>query len=229
MGLNHVKTRQIKILFILAGLLMAAAPPQLPTVPTSGKSLQAFVPTGWHILSFTEGDIDADKDADIVLAMASDAEDDPASKGGLPRLLVFLLKEKGGYKLAASSDKAILCKTCGSSKDDPFRAPTIEGGDVVIRHETTGAKRLATKHQFHYQDGNWYLIGKQASTQPASSKKTTSLEMNLVEGKQTRQTTNDTGKKISDYINFQPKPLSKVTSFNIGQEWNSVDNWGTGS
>lgn len=191
--------------------------------------MQDFVPKGWHILSFTEGDIDADKDADVVLALASDAEDDPASKGGLPRLLVFLSKEKNGYKLAANSDKAILCKTCGGSKNDPFRSPTIENGDVVVRHEASGAKQLATTHRFRYQDGNWYLIGKKSETTAAAGKKATSVEMNLVEGKQTRQTTNSAGKNVSDYINFNPKPLSNVTSFNIGQEWNDVNNWGTGS
>lgn len=223
-----MKKYHIIFLFAIAVLGMAAASPQLPSLPTTGKSMQAFVPKGWHVLSITTGDIDADKDADTVLALASDAEDDPATTGA-PRLLVFLLKEKGGYKLAASSDKAILCKTCGGSKDDPFRSPTIEGGDVVVRHETTGAKNITTTHRFRYQDGNWYLIGKQASTQPASRKKATSLEMNLVEGKQTRQTTDSAGKNVSDYINFKPKPLSNVTSFNIGQEWNDVDNWGTGS
>lgn len=224
-----MKNKATHILFALAGLLMAATATPLPTLPTTGKSLQAFVPKGWHVLSMTEGDIDADKDADIVLALASDAEDAPSNPGGLPRLLVFLLKDKNGYTLAAKSDTAILCKTCGSAKDDPFRAPAIEGGDVVIRHETSGARRVATKHQFRYQDDNWYLVGKKSETTPASDTRATSVEMNLVEGKQTRQTTDSAGKNVLKTINFTPKPLSNVTSFNIGQEWNSVDNWGTGS
>lgn len=224
-----MKKYHIVLLFAIAVLGMAATTLQIPTLPTTGKSMQAFVPKGWHVLSVTEGNIDADADSDIVLALGSDAEDDPTTKGGLPRLLVFLLKDKDGYKLAASSDKAILCKTCGGSKEDPFRSPAIEGGDIVVRHEATGSKNITTTHRFRYQNGNWYLIGKQANTQPASSKKATSLEMNLVEGKQTRQTTDRAGKNVSDYINFKPKPLSNVTSFNIGQEWNDVDNWGTGS
>lgn len=223
-----MKKYHIAFLFTIAVLGMAATTVKLPTLPTTGQSMQAFVPKGWHVLSFTQGDIDADKDADIILALASDAEDDPATTGA-PRLLVFLVKEKDGYKLAASSDKAILCKTCGGSKEDPFRSPTIEGGDVVVRHEATGAKNVTTTHRFHYQEGNWYLIGKKADTQPANSTKTTSLEMNLIEGKRIKKTTNGTGKNISDYINFKPRPLSDVTSFNIAQEWHDVDNWGTGS
>lgn len=218
-----MKKNHIVFLFVIAALGLAATTTQIPTIPSTGKSLQAFIPNGWHILSVTEGDIDADKDADVVLALASDAENDAAYTGGTPRLLVFLLKVKGGYQLGASSASAILCKTCGGSKDDPFRSPTIEGGDVVVRHERTGAKNVTTTHQFHYQDGGWYLIGKKSSSQ------TTSVNMNLVEGKQIKQTTNGTIKKASDYINFKPKPLSNVTSFNIGQEWNDVDNWGIGS
>lgn len=223
-----MKKYHIALLLAIAVLGMAATTAKLPTLPTMGKSMQDFVPKGWHVLSVTEGDIDADKDSDIILALGSDAEDDPTIKAGPPRLLVFLLKEKDGYKLAASSDKAILCKTCGGSKEDPFRSPTIEGGDVVVRHETIGAKHITTTHRFHYQDGNWYLIGKKADTQP-TGEKATSLELNLVKGKQIKQTTNSAGKNVSDYINFNPKPLSNVTSFNIGQEWNDVDNWGTGS
>lgn len=202
-------------------LAMAAASTPAPPLPASGKSMQDFVPAGWHVLSVTEGDIDADTDADIVLALASNDESS--------RVLVFLLKNKKGYTLSASSSTALLCKTCGGSKDDPFRQPVIDNGDVVVRHEVGGKRAVATAHRFRYQDGNWYLVGKKSDTRVAKGQGATSVDLNLVTGKTTKETIDTSGKKVSDTINFNPKPLSNVTSFNIGQDWWDVNNWGSGS
>lgn len=218
-------------LFAVAILAMAATSVPLPTLPQSGKAIQDFVPKGWHVLSVTEGDIDADSDADTVLALASDAENNlkQGDSTQYPRLLVFLLKNKKGYTLAASSDKALLCKTCNGTTTDPFQKATIENGDVVIRHEVKGKKHISTTHRFRYQDGEWYLIGKKTDTYRPNGEVATSVEKSYAGNGQKMQAMGTGDKKISDYINFQPKAQSNVSSFNIGQEYWDVNNWGSGS
>ncbi len=219
-----MKKIQTPLLFIAACLMMAASASKLPVFPKSGKSLQDFVPKGWHILSITEGDIDFDKDDDLVVALADDRETHPskAEKEGYPRLLVFLTRDGDHYNLAAVSDKALLRSDQASG--DHFVKPAIEKGNVVISQKDVGKKHGNVTHRFKYKNGNWYLV--QSSTQVVDSngQVTTTVDTDYTTGKQVQQTKPIGQRGVLKYINFGPKQSTPVDAFNVGQTMQDVDN-----
>lgn len=202
-------------------LLMAAS---LPTLPKSGKSLQDFVPGGWHILAVTEGDIDADSDSDIVLALADDREKKLKDTGSkqYPRLLVFLARDGDHYNLVATSDKVLLAK---DSEGDHFSKPLVEDGAVIVTHKAIGKQRTTVAHRFQYKDGTWYLA-KTTTQTPTANGNTTTVETDHTTGKQSQQTSSSGKKGILKYINFTPKPMTPISAFNIGQTMMDIDNVG---
>lgn len=212
-----------KYLIILALPLLIAA--SLPTLPKSGKSLQDFVPRGWHILAVTEGDIDADSDSDIVLALADDREKTlkESDSKQYPRLLVFLARDGDHYNLVATSDKVLLAK---DSAGDHFSKPIVEDGAVIVAHKDVGKQRKTVTHRFQYKDGTWYLAKTTTQTPASNGSSTTTVETDYTTGKQI-QKTSGTGKKgILKYINFTPKPMTSISAFNIGQTMMDIDNVG---
>jgi hypothetical protein len=218
----------MKKYFILLALplLMAAS---LPTIPKSGKSLQDFVPEGWHIISVSEGDIDFDKDDDLVLALANDQEKKPsnAEKEGYPRLLVFVVREGDHYNLAAVSDKALL-RSDQSSGENLIKTG-VEKGTVVVGQKNVGKNRGEVTHRFKYKNGNWYLVQSTTQVVDSNGQVTTTVDTDYTTGKQTQQTKPIGQKGILKNINFGPKPATPIEAFNIGQTMQDVDNWGSGS
>lgn len=209
-----------KILTIVVlPLLMAAT---VPTLPESGKSLQDFVPKGWHILAVTEGDIDADTDNDIVLALANNREKKTTGTS-YPRLLVFLARDGDHYNLVATSDKILLTK---DSDVEHFSKAAVEGGDVLISHKEVGTQRRFVTHRFRYRDGTWYLVKSRVETPTTDGAGSTTVETDYAAGKKSRLTSAPGKKGILKYINFDPKPMTSLAAFNIGQTMMDIDNVG---
>jgi hypothetical protein len=136
----------------------------LSKIPVSGKSIVAFIPKDYDTLEVVKGDLNKDNIADVAMVLKSKEEDkDDANKSGdelPPRLLLVLLKQADGYKLAAKSDSAILCGDCGGVFGDPFAGITIVKGVLIVDHFGGSAWRWGTTHRFRYQQNDFYLIGK---------------------------------------------------------------------
>jgi len=150
----------------IALAVLAAQPAQAadqakpPAIHKTGKSLKDFVPASWAILMQAQGDLNKDSLPDLAVVIKSAAEDKDEGGGAeAPRLLLILFGAKsGGYALAASSEKAILCKGCGGVFGDPLAKLDIERGALVIEHYGGSSERWGYTHRWRYQGGDFLLI-----------------------------------------------------------------------
>ncbi len=140
------------LLFALSQVLLA-----------QGKHLNSFIPRDYDTLSVVEGDLNKDGLNDVVLALYHKMEKIDPEKVNQdsipPRLLVILFNTQSGYKQAASSASALLCKYCGGVFGDPFAGITIERNVLTISHYGGSAWKWALDHKFRFQNNNWFLIG----------------------------------------------------------------------
>jgi len=93
--------------------MLAQEVARLPEIPSSGKSIEAFIPKGWKQITKATGDLNDDNLEDVVLAIQSTSpkkliknhsELGPKVLNMNDRCLIILLKEAGEYVLAEESD-----------------------------------------------------------------------------------------------------------------------------
>lgn len=187
----------------------------LPSLPQKGKTVQDFVPKGWHLLAQTTGELNkADKEV-TALALASDAENVPLEKlQETPRLLVLLFQApEERLQLSALSDKVLLCKACGGVFGDPFEGLSIERGVVVVKHYGGSSDRWAYVYRFRYQEGDWFLIGKTESTHNVFSLASSETDTNFLTGVTLKEVVTEKGRKITKKIVEPKKPLQRLSEF----------------
>jgi hypothetical protein len=152
----------LMILLISTGIAFGQSS-VLSKIPASGSTLQAFIPVGYDTIETVEGDLNKDNVNDYAIALKSTSEEnyDPSvDTTELPaRLLVVVLGQKGGYKLGAKSDKAIMCMQCGGVFGDPFSGIEITKGILIVSHYGGSAWKWSYTHKFRYQQNDFYLIG----------------------------------------------------------------------
>ncbi len=130
---------------------------------TSTKNYDLLIPDGYMLLSKTEGDINNDGIADMILVVKSQQEkdDEPLGDTAPGRILRLLIKDaKGFYTIAAESTTAILAKNeGGANSDDPFQDIAIKPGQFTISHMGGASERWSYDHTFTYnkQANAWFL------------------------------------------------------------------------
>jgi hypothetical protein len=227
----------MKVVLVIISMLMAvsmtAQQTVLSKIPKTGKSIEAFIPEGYDTIATTNGDLNKDKQNDVVLVLKSkeeDAEPKPPVEGSEPippgaRILLVLFKNASGYSLAAKSDSAILCKDCGGIFGDPFDAVMIEKGILIIHHYGGSAWRWSSTYKFRWQNNDFFLIGRTNHTywNVSHCEKlddfagTDYKDENLVTGDYEHKKISDEGCKL--LVNKKGKqkvqPLQKLSAFNI--------------
>ncbi len=217
------------LLTITISLASIAQKKVLSTIPSSGKTIEAFIPEGYDTMATASGDLNKDKANDIVLVLKSKEEEtiDPAT-GNVdslpPRLLLVLFKNAGGYKLAAKNGAAVLCKFCGGVFGDPFESIAIEKGVLVLHHYGGSAWRWSLTHKFRYQQNDFYLIGETDHAywsvnfceQLDDFAGTTFKDTNLLTGGYEEKEITEECKLIKNKKGKQKvKPLKKLSAFTI--------------
>lgn len=135
-----------------------------------------------------------------------------------PRLLLILFATKaGGYALAASSEKAVLCKTCGGVFGDPLAKLGIERGALVIEHYGGSSERWGYTHRWRYQDGDFLLIGLTTRSDDTRTGASEVKDENLVTGVRVVDRTDADRKSTKTRERMPTKPLQKLSAFTFEQ------------
>ncbi|MGX5817382.1 hypothetical protein ACWKWU_04250 [Chitinophaga lutea] len=126
------------------------------------QGLQQFVPRGYAILDSTYGDLNLDRYPDAILVLRRENEEalSKATEDPVKRPLLILLGQAGNkYTLAARSDNAVYCSSCGGMMGDPYQGITIRNGYFSVEHYGGSAWRWTRIVTFKYApaDRAWYL------------------------------------------------------------------------
>lgn len=124
--------------------------------------LQQQFPADYTLLQSSSGDLNKDSLVDWLVALKHIREDslDFGEESPYPRkLLLFIAVDTARFQLAAISDSAVYCKTCGGMMGDPFMGFTIKNGYFSIENYGGSAWRWSRTITFRYspEKQNWLL------------------------------------------------------------------------
>lgn len=161
-----------------------------------------------------EGDLNQDGKPDAALVLKNPAEETFPPDEEWPRLLILVLqKPEGGYRLAAKSSEAVLCRTCGGVFGDPLAEIQIKNGVLIIDHYGGSRDRWGYTHRWRYQDGDWLLIGETQISHDTLSPVAKSEDVNLLTGARIVETTNDRSVTKVAKSQVPKQPLKKLSTF----------------
>lgn len=132
------------------------------SLPSSGAGLAAFIPPDYSILDTAGGDLNGDAYPDKLLLLKKRGEDTSSDVTEHPEkrpLLILAGQQDATYKLAASSDNAVLCVDCGGVMGDPYMRLVIKGGYFSVELAGGSSWRWTRTVTFKYASGehNWFL------------------------------------------------------------------------
>jgi hypothetical protein len=125
-------------------------------------SVTHFIPNGYSALYATEGDLNKDSIADVILILKKNGEENTSNVDKHPEkrpLLILTGQADKTYKLAAKNDNAVYCIDCGGMMGDPFVQITIKNGFFSVEHYGGSAWRWTKIVTFKYsaKDDQWFL------------------------------------------------------------------------
>jgi hypothetical protein len=132
-----------------------------PIVATVRQVL-THIPDGYFIIDTCSGDLNLDNDVDFLILLGKKGEDSLSSLGDEPvkRRLLILTGENGEhYNLAAQSDNAVYCYSCGGVLGDPYQKLAIKNGYFSVEHYGGSRHRWTRIVTFKYSpaDSTWLL------------------------------------------------------------------------
>jgi hypothetical protein len=126
-------------------------------LPQKCRELVAGIGT---VIQVCVADVNGDSAVEYVVAVQFERDPGNDAVDESDRELVVIIKKGGAYAIAAKSDKAIFCSTCGGVMGDPFES--IEAGKkwFSISHSGGSRDRWSCTFKFGYsqRDKNWQLI-----------------------------------------------------------------------
>ncbi len=137
-----------------------------PAIARAGTQVKEFLPAGWDTLATAHGDLNKDSIPDLAVVIerkktvSTKESEYPEAE---PRMLLVLFKSKTGLTLALKSNGAILLADEGGMMGDPFQGLSIWSGCVVTHFFGGSVDKWNLSHRYRYQQGDFYLIGADAS------------------------------------------------------------------
>ena len=169
-------------------------PPDIK-LPAIVASPEKAVPRGWRVEAETDGvmtgDLNADRRPDQVLRLVQDIPSETADH--VPRtrfraLVVLLGKPEGGYSVAATTTKLLLCSTCAGIRGDPAGGGNIqirvERGVIVIQQQSGSRFSYdhTTRFRFDRETGRFVLIGEDLDNNDTATGNRTNESSNYLTG-----------------------------------------------
>lgn len=140
-----------------------------PTIVFEAPKWQNFVPEGWEVLQYAEGDLNEDKARDYAVIVQYkedvsfiDAQNRPIV--GKPRLLFIVTqaKPRSFYRLVEQSNTFILSRT-KEMPGDPFRGMRLERGflffDFALFNSLSKEWDISSTYTFRFELARFYLFG----------------------------------------------------------------------
>lgn len=126
------------------------------------KQVLTHIPDGYYIIDTCSGDLDHDNYVDYLVLLAKKGEDSlskTSEENVKRRLLILTGTAEQSYTLAAQSDNAVYCVSCGGMMGDPYQQMVIKNGYFSIEHYGGSAERWTRTITFKYSaaDNTWYL------------------------------------------------------------------------
>jgi hypothetical protein len=148
----------ISLAVVAIAALHAAALADTPVIPSSGETVEAFVPRGFHVHSRKDADFNGDGLIDVVLVLEGD---DEVLRYEQPRPLVVLFAQPGGgYGLSVRSDEVVYTAPLGNHGDH-FMGVELRGNTFVVRDESGGlVSGGGVSDQYQFRSGAWVRIGR---------------------------------------------------------------------
>jgi hypothetical protein len=162
--------RAILILLFCIPFSGSAQQFSFPVIKSSGKSITEFIPENWLLIAADTGDLNKDKQEDIVLIietkdtvseMQYNADngkwDQPSDTK--PRILIILFQRNNEYKLALRNNDFILRMDEGGVWGDPLDEVSVKNNVLTIAFFGGASTKWRNTYKFRFQKNDWYLIG----------------------------------------------------------------------
>jgi hypothetical protein len=206
-----------------SALALEVPPVAYPRLPAAASSAEGFVPDGWRIEQRLDGDLNADRRADLVLVLRQQDPRNVIEHDGFgispldsnPRLLaVAWSRPDGGYALAAQNH-VLIPRHEYPNMSDVFEDGS--GGVAIVR----GTLRVqlyffsnagswstgSTTYTFRWQDRAFALIGYDSESLMRNSGETEALSINYSTGKLRRA--HGSIEDDRDQVQWEPLPSAK--------------------
>jgi len=161
----------LTFILLLNGGLLFGQNFAYPSIKQKGFSIKDFVPPGWTILDSAMGDLNNDKQLDVILilqhidsvSLVNNEDDITDTVLTQPRVLLILFKNTSDnlFHLSEQSNTFILTHDDPFS-DDPYQSTTISKGILQISfywYPNSGNWFNSTVYKFRYRENNFFLIG----------------------------------------------------------------------
>ncbi len=175
-----------------------------PVAPSKGKTVAAFIPSGWEIRDSASGDLNKDARTDFALVIQHKEKKQLIKKNAHysdtvmtnPRILLLLFADSGGYRLAEQNNTFILTHDVEPNvAEDPLADITIRKGVLQIDFQFfsyMGSWNVSSNsYKFRYQDNAFTLIGADCSDFHRASHDFTEYSFNFLTKKWSEKKGND--------------------------------------
>jgi hypothetical protein len=132
-------------------------------IEKTSSSPFTFIPADFELLDSISGNINGDSLNDLLMICRPIGEDTLSidEDSILKRVMLLLTGAKSNtYTLAAKSENAVYCYSCGGMYGDPYAGLEINGQSFTISHYGGAAERWTRSLTFSYDPNlnDWLLV-----------------------------------------------------------------------
>lgn len=140
-----------------------------PKLVMQSDKPESSIPKNWKIIDSAIGDLNDDKQQDIVLILEHQTTISEERAYGnyaielirevqKPRILAVYFKGNSKYRLALQNNDFILRSEEGGKVGDPLKRLRIDSNKLILSFEGGNDWRWKLNYSFEYQQKNWTLV-----------------------------------------------------------------------
>lgn len=198
------------------------------------ESFKKYIPENWSLLQHATGDLNKDGIDDLVLIIQSDQalkldesddryfEDFPIYQRSM--IIMFGNEDRLTLRPLVKND-AFIIHSEDPNMEDPFQGVSIERNNLVLKFGvfmSAGSWTVSsTSYVFRYQNGDFALIGADASEFHRGSGESVEFSINFLTKKYSRTVKNEFDESLKPKITWHTFTLSRLkTLTDLVRPWN---------